>query len=84
MGTKTISIKDEVYERLLAFKAPGESFSDELMRLTTTNTSIMDLAGAWSDIPKAEIEKMKKDITAGREDRSRLEELDKMVKNNVS
>tara|TARA_Y100000034_G_scaffold116434_1_gene154767 strand:+ start:241 stop:348 length:108 start_codon:yes stop_codon:yes gene_type:complete len=33
MATKTISIKEDVYERLLSLKAPGESFSDELKKL---------------------------------------------------
>jgi hypothetical protein len=33
MGTKTISLRDEAYERLRAArKTPGESFSDVVMR----------------------------------------------------
>lgn len=34
MGTKTISIKDEAYERLRRLKREGESFTDLVNRLT--------------------------------------------------
>ena len=34
MGTKTISLADDAYERLRAHKREGESFSDVVRRLT--------------------------------------------------
>ncbi|WP_160132966.1 antitoxin VapB family protein [Halococcus salsus] len=34
MGTKTISLADDAYERLEAAKREGESFSDAVRRLT--------------------------------------------------
>lgn len=34
MGTKTISLADDAYERLRAEKREGESFSDVVRRLT--------------------------------------------------
>lgn len=34
MGTKTISLADDAYERLKAAKREGESFSDVVRRLT--------------------------------------------------
>ncbi len=33
MGTKTISLEDSAYEKLLAAKRPGESFSDVVRRV---------------------------------------------------
>ncbi len=34
MGTKTVSLADDAYERLKAHKRDGESFSDVVRRLT--------------------------------------------------
>lgn len=34
MGSKTISLKDEAYERLKALKTEGKSFSDVVIELT--------------------------------------------------
>jgi predicted CopG family antitoxin len=41
MGTKTIGIKESVYDRLAAAKRPGESFSDVIDRL------LDEMAGDW-------------------------------------
>lgn len=38
MGTKTISLADDAYERLKAAKREGESFSDVVRRLTQSVT----------------------------------------------
>lgn len=48
MGTTTISLKDEAYERLKDAKREGESFSDVVIRLTEsadTEERIAELAG---------------------------------------
>jgi predicted CopG family antitoxin len=48
MGTTTISLRDEAYERLRAAKREGESFSDVVLRLTdspSTEERIAELAG---------------------------------------
>ncbi|MBX0286974.1 antitoxin VapB family protein [Haloarcula salinisoli] len=48
MGTTTISLRDEAYDRLRAAKREGESFSDVVLRLTdspTTDEQIAALAG---------------------------------------
>ncbi len=42
MGKKTISIKDEAYERLKRLKKEGESFTDLVNRLTKKR-SILEL-----------------------------------------
>ena len=74
MGTKTISIMDDIYDKLKALKLPDESFSDELRRLTEKKGNIMDLAGAWSDLSKERADKMKKAIDSMR-DGTRMAEI---------
>lgn len=55
MGTKTISLADDAYERLLAAKREGESFSDVVRRLTSGAT-LSDYHGALSIETVTEIE----------------------------
>lgn len=47
MATKTISITKEAYDRLKTRKAPGESFSDVIVRLTERK-SLSEFAGMLS------------------------------------
>ena len=63
MGTKTISIMDDVYERLIALKRSNESFSDEIRRLTDTGGDIMDVAGAWKNISNGNAKKLEEAIS---------------------
>ena len=62
MGTKNISIMDDVYESLLKHKRNSESFSDELRRILGKKGDIMSVAGAWSDINEKDAESMKNAI----------------------
>ena len=62
MGTKTISIMDDVYELLAMQKKPDESFSDEIRRLVPKKGNIMDCAGLWAHMSDKESEEMKKYI----------------------
>ena len=48
MGTKTISLADDAYERLKAEKREGESFSDVVRRLTS-GVSLEEYHGALSE-----------------------------------
>lgn len=50
MGTKTIRVRDEVYQRLKARKRPDESFSDLLDRLTDRDTQFDAGFGALADV----------------------------------
>lgn len=62
MATKTISIMDDVYDRLVALKRADESFSDELRRLTETKGSILEFAGIWKDMTDKDADDMKRVI----------------------
>ncbi len=66
MATKTISIMDDVYERLIALKRADESFSDELRRLTETKGNIMEFAGIWKDMTDKDAEDMKNVIRSSK------------------
>ncbi|MFB6232772.1 MAG: antitoxin VapB family protein [Haloarculaceae archaeon] len=48
MGTKTIRLDEDVYERLKAKKRAGETFSEAVGRLLD-DWSLLDLAGTYTD-----------------------------------
>ena len=50
---------DDAYDMLTALKVPGESFSEEIRRLTETKGSIMEFAGAWNDLSESDAETIK-------------------------
>lgn len=63
MGTKNISIMEDVYKLLLARKMTDESFSDVIRRELKRKRDIMEFAGAWKDlVSNKEAEEMKKTI----------------------
>jgi predicted CopG family antitoxin len=47
--TKVISLSEEAYSELKKRKAPGESFSDVVLKMARgkRSDSIMELAGTW-------------------------------------
>ena len=55
MGTKTIRLDDEAYERLKRRKNEGESFSDVVKRLSGER-SLLDLAGILSEEQASAVE----------------------------
>ncbi|MFW5956636.1 MAG: antitoxin VapB family protein [Halorhabdus sp.] len=50
MGTKTIRVREDVYERLKSRKRSDESFSDLLDRLTDRDTQFERGFGALEDV----------------------------------
>ena len=58
MTTKTITIMEDSYDLLLKGKRKNESFS-ELIRRTFKKGSIMEFAGAWSDMSDKEADELK-------------------------
>ena len=63
MGTKNISIMEDVYRLLLARKMINESFSDVIRRELKRKKNIMEFAGAWKNlVSDKEAEDMKKTI----------------------
>lgn len=58
---------DDVYEILARNKKKDESFSDMLRKEYSKKGSILDLAGAWSDLSDKDAVHMEKAIKKSRE-----------------
>jgi predicted CopG family antitoxin len=61
-NVRTITVTLEAYETLLMLKRPGETFSDVILRLAREAKDVMELAGAWKDVPGEKIEEVMKSI----------------------
>ncbi len=66
MATKTLTVTEDAYGILYRLKARTESFSEEITRLFGRKGTILDLAGAWSEMPDEVAEKMKREVTESR------------------
>ena len=55
MASHTVALDSEAYAALKSLKGIGESFSDVVKRLAKPRRSILDLAGAWKDLPEADL-----------------------------
>ncbi len=63
MGFKTLTIKEEVYKKLMSKKGEGESFSEFLDKLSDkAKPDLMQFFGAWKNIPQRDIEKARKEF----------------------
>lgn len=76
MGTKSIRLDEEVYERIKAHKREEETFSEAIDRLTV-DYSLLDFAGGYSE---ADAERHRElldasESAASEERRERLERL---------
>jgi len=69
---KTISISDEVYEKLKKMKLEGESFSDVINRLIERRTKISDIA-EMNILTEEEAEKIEELLKKLREERIKIE-----------
>ncbi len=63
MPFKTITIKEEVYKKLMKAKGGEESFSDFFGRIVEKKKpDLMRFAGAWSKMSKEDFEKVEKSM----------------------
>ena len=68
MESKTISLSEEAYERLLELKKDSESFSELIIRLTR-NASLRDLVGV---LPEDACEELEDNIELARKKRGKI------------
>lgn len=61
MGSTTIRLSDDVYERLRALKREDETFSEAVDRLLRGG-SLVDLAGLWSPDTVEEVRTVLADV----------------------
>lgn len=54
MPSRSISIKEEIYNQLDKYRLKNESFSQAIKRLLESNADILELAGAWKKISDVE------------------------------
>ena len=78
MGTKNISIMDDVYIKLRARKGAQESFSDVIRRSLEEKKDPLEFAGAWSHMSEEEIDELKKNIQKMRHETT--EEINRRLK----
>jgi len=67
MTSKTIALDPEAYDLLRRQKVEGESFSDVVRRLSRKRRSFLDFAGAWKDVPKKDLDRIREFLRSGRE-----------------
>jgi predicted CopG family antitoxin len=76
MPPKNVVLREEAYNFLANQKRPGETFSDVVLRLRGATRPLTSFAGAWKDMPKQDLAKIRKAIREGRElDRKRVDRL---------
>lgn len=56
MSVKTVTLSEDAYAALASRKKEGESFSDVVRRLSRSDRSLKEFAGAWSDVPPNQME----------------------------
>ncbi|PSG98938.1 MAG: hypothetical protein BRC29_02300 [Nanohaloarchaea archaeon SW_7_43_1] len=71
MGSKTISLKDEAYERLKALKTGDKSFSDVVLELTEKESGKRDFEKIVGDGIDASFEELKEMRKVAEEDENR-------------
>ena len=75
MGTKTVRLSEDVYERIRSEKREGETFSEAIERLTGDYT-LMDFAAEFADEDETRWAEHKEAIeTADEAQREEMEEL---------
>lgn len=76
MVQKTIALDPEAYDLLRKKKREGETFSDVVKRLARKPRSVLEFAGAWKDVPKEDMARIREFLRTGRElDRKKMAKL---------
>ncbi|MEY7850467.1 antitoxin VapB family protein [Natrarchaeobius sp. A-rgal3] len=71
MGTKTITVTEEAYDRLKEHKREGESFTETILRITGENRNVMKGFGSWENTGlRDEVESYRKEYTRDLEERA--------------
>ena len=65
MGTKTIGLREDVYERLKSRKREGESFTDVVDRLIDESSA--DWEDTFGTLPSEEAEELERAVARSRE-----------------
>lgn len=73
MGTKSVRLDEDVYERIKSKKRPDETFSEAIDRLTG-GASLLDLVGILSDEEAAEFR-----AAIDKTDEDAIDEIDSVV-----
>jgi len=73
MGTKSLTVTEEAYERLRALKREDESFTDTILRLTDREADVMAGFGAMADVDgfREAVEDTREDLDASLRERAR-------------
>lgn len=66
MGTKSLTITEEAYDRLKEHKREDESFTDAILRLTGSDRDVMKGFGMMSDVEgfREAVEETREDLDA--------------------
>lgn len=76
MAQKTIALDQEAYDLLRKKKREDETFSDVVKRLAKKPRSILEFAGAWKNVPKEDMTRIREFLRMGRElDRKKMAKL---------
>lgn len=55
MPVSTVTRSEDAFKELAPAKEKGENFPDTVRRLTRSNVSPLEFAGAWKDVPQEEV-----------------------------
>ncbi|MCI4325050.1 MAG: antitoxin VapB family protein [Thermoplasmata archaeon] len=58
MSVKTVTLSEDAYLALAARKRAGESFTEVVRRLTSTERSLQEFVGAWEQVPPEKLARL--------------------------
>ena len=76
MSVKTVTLSEDAYRALSSRKKEGESFSDVVRRLSQSDRSLAEFAGAWKDAPPERMKEFERWLeTSDRASRTEMADL---------